>query len=113
VLPKGQIEPGETAQDAALREVAEETGANAAPVAALGRIEYWFRDKGERVLKTVSFFLVSYRSGVLGRLPPGSEREVAEVSWLPLEQAPALLAYSGEQEIAGRALELLRAGQDV
>ncbi len=112
VLPKGSIEQGETAEEAALREVAEETGISGSPLARLGRVEYWFWQDGERVFKTVTFFLLAYSRGALGRLPAASEQEIAEARWLPLAQAPALLAYRGEQEMAGRALEAL-AGDDV
>ena len=112
-LPKGLIEPGESAADAAVRETAEETGARGRVVAPLGRIEYWFSWEGERVLKVVSFFLLRYAGGRLGALPEGSRHEVAEVRWLPLGEAPALLSYRGEREVAGRALERLAGGEDV
>jgi hypothetical protein len=55
----------------------------------------------------VSFFLLRYTSGRIGELPPGMEREVAEARWLPLEEAPQLLAYGGEREMATKALTSL------
>ena len=113
VLPKGRIEPGESGECAALREIGEETGASGQVIAPLGAIEYWFSDQGERVLKRVSFFLVAYRRGALGRLSEASRREVAEAKWLPLVDAPALLAYAGERGMAQRALEMLADGQSV
>jgi 8-oxo-dGTP pyrophosphatase MutT (NUDIX family) len=113
VLPKGLIQPGETGQAAALRELTEETGATGRAVAGLGRIEYWFSQDGERVLKTVSFFLVRYGKGRLGRLPPEAGIEVAEARWLPLAEGPSLLAYRGERETAARALEVLDAGHHI
>jgi 8-oxo-dGTP pyrophosphatase MutT (NUDIX family) len=104
-LPKGLIGPGERAELSALREVAEETGVEATPVEKLGDIRYVYTWGGERVFKVVSFFLFRYRSGRLGDIPPEHAHEVAEVRWLPLEEAPGLLAYKGEQEMAAKALE--------
>jgi 8-oxo-dGTP pyrophosphatase MutT (NUDIX family) len=104
-LPKGLIGPGERAELSALREVAEETGVEATPVEKLGDIRYVYTWAGERVFKVVSFFLFRYRSGRLGDIPPEHAHEVAEVRWLPLEEAPGLLAYKGEQEMAAKALE--------
>jgi 8-oxo-dGTP pyrophosphatase MutT (NUDIX family) len=113
VLPKGQLDEGESAAAAALREVGEETGVEGRVVSKLGDTRYWFSWEGERVFKVVSFFLVRYVSGRLGEVPAEFRHEVAEVRWLPLEQAPALLAYRGEREMVERAVTLLRAEQDV
>jgi hypothetical protein len=55
----------------------------------------------------VSFYLLRYRSGRLGELPPEHAHEVAEVRWLPLEEAPRLLAYKGERDMAEKALDRL------
>ena len=55
----------------------------------------------------VSFFLLRWHSGRIGELPPGMELEVAEARWLPLEDAPRLLAYGGEREMAKKALASL------
>jgi 8-oxo-dGTP pyrophosphatase MutT (NUDIX family) len=104
-LPKGLIGPGERAELTALREVAEETGVEATPVEKLGDVRYVYTWAGERVFKVVSFFLFRYRSGRLGDIPPEHAHEVAEVRWLPLEEAPKLLAYKGEREMATKALE--------
>jgi 8-oxo-dGTP pyrophosphatase MutT (NUDIX family) len=106
-LPKGLIGPGERAELTALREVAEETGVEATPVEKLGDVRYVYTWGGERIFKVVSFFLLRYTSGRIGDLPPGMEREVAEARWLPLEEAPRLLAYGGEREMAKRALASL------
>ena len=59
---------------------------------------------GERVFKIVSFFLVRFSRGRIGDLPPEHAHEVAEARWLPLEDAPRLLAYKGEREMAAKAL---------
>jgi 8-oxo-dGTP pyrophosphatase MutT (NUDIX family) len=113
VLPKGEIDPGESTEGAALREVAEETGARGRLLAPVGETRYWFSWQGERVAKVVTFFLFRYESGRLGDLADEFRHEVAEVRWLPLAGAPDLLAYRGEREIAARAIVLLAAGQDV
>ena len=55
----------------------------------------------------VSFFLLRYTAGRIGELPAGMELEVAEARWLPLEDAPRLLAYGGERQMAQTAIELL------
>jgi 8-oxo-dGTP pyrophosphatase MutT (NUDIX family) len=103
-LPKGLIGPGERAEETALREVAEETGAEGTLMGKLGDIRYVYTWAGERIFKVVSFFLLRYRGGRLGDLPPAVAHEVADVRWLPLEDAPRLLAYKGEREMAETAL---------
>jgi 8-oxo-dGTP pyrophosphatase MutT (NUDIX family) len=103
-LPKGHPEPGESSQEAALREVREETGLNATPVEKLGDIRYWYARSGERVLKVVSFFLLRYRSGRL------ADHDHEEALWIPLEEAPSRLAYSGEKDMAKAALSRLGKG---
>jgi len=106
-LPKGRIDPGETGEATALREVAEETGARGRSLGKLGDVRYTFTWEGERIFKVVSFFLVRYTGGRLGDLPPEFRHEVAEVRWLPLEEAPRLLAYGGERDMARKAQERL------
>jgi len=106
-LPKGLIGPGERAELAALREVVEETGVEATPVEKLGDVRYVYTWAGERVFKVVSFFLFRYRAGRLGEIPAEHAHEVAEVRWLPLDEAERLLAYKGEREMAAKALERL------
>ena len=102
-LPKGQIEEGDSGETTALREVAEETGAHGRSLGKLGDVRYWFNWEGERVFKVVSFFLVRYEGGRLGDLPEEFRHEVAEARWLPLDEAPALLAYTGERDMARKA----------
>jgi 8-oxo-dGTP pyrophosphatase MutT (NUDIX family) len=104
-LPKGLVGPGEEPERTALREVAEETGVEATPVEKLGDVRYVYTWAGERVFKVVSFFLFRYRAGRLGDIRPEHAHEVAETRWLPLEEAPQLLAYKGEREMAAKALE--------
>jgi 8-oxo-dGTP diphosphatase len=108
-LPKGLIDPRERAEATAVREVAEETGARGRLVGKLGDVRYVYsRPGGERVFKVVSFFLLRYASGRLGDVPAEHRHEVAEARWLPLDEAPALLSYSGEQEMAEKALAALQ-----
>ncbi len=102
-LPKGLIDAGESGAATAVREIAEETGLAGALVEKLGDVRYVYSRGGERIFKVVSFFLVRYRSGRIGALPPGMELEVAEARWLPLDEAPRLLAYGGERQMAEKA----------
>src|ERR671936_2155266 len=106
-LPKGLIGPGEKAEATALREVTEETGVEATPVDKLGDIRYVYTWSGERVFKVVSFFLFRYAGGRLGDVPAAHAHEIADVRWLPLDEAPRLLAYTGEREMAAKALDRL------
>jgi 8-oxo-dGTP pyrophosphatase MutT (NUDIX family) len=102
-LPKGLIDPGESGAATAVREVAEETGLAGTLVEKLGDVRYVYSRGGERIFKVVSFFLLRYRSGRIGALPPGMELEVADARWLPLDEAPRLLAYGGERQMAEKA----------
>ena len=102
-LPKGLIDAGEKGAATAVREVAEETGLAGTLVEKLGDVRYVYSRDGERIFKVVSFFLLRYRSGRIGALPPGMELEVAEARWLPLDEAPRLLAYGGERQMAEKA----------
>ena len=102
-LPKGLIDAGESGAATAVREVAEETGLAGTLVEKLGDVRYVYSRGGERIFKVVSFFLLRYRSGRIGALPPGMELEVAEARWLPLDEAPRLLAYGGERQMAEKA----------
>ena len=106
-LPKGRIDEGERGEATALREVAEETGAHGRSLGKLGDVRYVFTWDGERIFKVVSFFLVRYEGGRLGDVPEAFRHEIADVRWLPLVEAPRLLAYRGEQEMAERALARL------
>ena len=105
-LPKGHPEKGESSEDAALREVREETGLDATPVEKLGDIKYWYARDGDRVMKIVTFFLLTYRSGRLD----DHDHEVEEALWIPLEEAPDRLAYRSEKEIAQTALSRVTRG---
>jgi 8-oxo-dGTP pyrophosphatase MutT (NUDIX family) len=103
-LPKGLIGRRENAEETALREVEEETGVRGRPLGKLGDVRYVYTWAGERIFKVVSFYLVRYAAGRLGDLSPELAHEVEEARWLPLEEAPRLLAYKGEREMAEQAL---------
>jgi 8-oxo-dGTP pyrophosphatase MutT (NUDIX family) len=113
-LPKGVIDDGETGEQAALREIEEETGAHGRPLGKLGDIRYVYTqswgppgERGQRVFKVVSFFLVRYTAGRLGRIDEAMRREVAAVRWLRLDEAEQLLAYEGEREMAVKARAMI------
>jgi 8-oxo-dGTP pyrophosphatase MutT (NUDIX family) len=111
-LPKGLIGPGESGEAAAIREVLEETGVEGRPLGKLGDVRYvytqtWGDRPGERVFKVVSFFLLRAGRGRIGEIADEMRVEVAEARWLPLEEAPALLAYKGEREMAQKAWDRL------
>ena len=106
-LPKGLIDSRENAEETALREVEEETGVRGRSLGKLGDVRYVYTWAGERIFKVVSFYLVRYAGGRLGELRPELAHEVAEVRWLPLEEAPQALAYRGEREMAEKALARL------
>jgi 8-oxo-dGTP pyrophosphatase MutT (NUDIX family) len=117
-LPKGRLDPGESGEETALREVAEETGAHGRSLGKLGDVRYVFTwppkpANGERIFKVVSFFLILYEGGRLGDLPPEFQHEVADVQWLPLDEAPTLLTYGGEKDMARKAKTVLESYDDV
>jgi 8-oxo-dGTP pyrophosphatase MutT (NUDIX family) len=102
-LPKGLIGRGEGSEETAEREVEEETGLQAEALGKLGDVRYVYTWGGERIFKVVSFFLFRYRRGRIGDVTPAMRREVADARWLPLDEAPRLLAYKGEREMAEKA----------
>ena len=106
-LPKGLIGRGEPPEETALREVTEETGLTGRLVGKLGDVRYVYTWGGQRIFKVVSFYLLRYRHGRIGNLAREHAHEVEDVRWLPLDEAPALLAYPGEREMASRALAVL------
>jgi 8-oxo-dGTP pyrophosphatase MutT (NUDIX family) len=102
-LPKGHIEQGETAEQTAIREVAEETGIHGHVLAALGSIDYWFVTEGRRVHKTVHHYLLRFSGGELC----DEDVEVTEVAWVPVTELPKRLAYADERRLAKVAHDLI------
>lgn len=103
-LPKGHIDPGESSAEAAAREVREEAGVEGTFVGKLGDVRYWYSRDGQRVMKNVAFFLFRYRSGSI----EDHDHEVDSAEWVPLDEAPRLLSYRGEKDMAKAALSALR-----
>jgi 8-oxo-dGTP pyrophosphatase MutT (NUDIX family) len=99
-LPKGHPDGAETPEQAATREVSEETGVRAELVEELGDVEYDYERGGRRIHKVVRFFLFDYLSGDLA----DHDHEIEEARWMGLAQAAAELTFPGEREIVGRAL---------
>ena len=108
-LPKGNVGRGESPEETALREVTEETGLEGVSQGKLGDVRYVYTRAGNRIFKVVSFYLVRYRKGRIDDVPASFRHEVAEARWLPLEEAPRLLSYAGEREMASNALATLEA----
>jgi 8-oxo-dGTP pyrophosphatase MutT (NUDIX family) len=102
-LPKGHPDGDETPEQAATREVAEETGVTAALIEPLGETNYSYERKGRRVAKRVAFFLFEYRSGDLA----DHDHEIEDARWMPLKEAARSLTYAGEREMINRALSRL------
>ncbi len=102
-LPKGHLEAGETAEDAAVREVEEETGIRGRVLAPLGTIDFWFVTAGRRIHKTVHHYLLEAAGGELSDL----DVEVTAVAWVPLGELPQRLAYDGERQLVAAAAEWL------
>ncbi len=109
-LPKGHVEAGETAEDAAVREVEEETGIRGTVLAPLGTIDFWFVAEQRRVHKTVHHFLLDATGGELS----DADVEVVEVAWVPFEDIASTLAYADERRLLVRVEEILaRSDADV
>lgn len=108
-LPKGHIEEGETPEDTAVREVAEETGIIGEVVAPLGIIDFWFVADGRRIHKTVHHFLLVAVDSEYGLELSDADVEVSEVAWVPLAEVTSRLAYADERRLIERVPDLLAA----
>jgi len=106
-LPKGGVEHGETPWQAALREVAEETGISGVVERELGSIDYWFfaRERGGRIHKTVHYFLVRATGGTT----EAHDHEVREARWVDAREALSLMTYPNEREMVRKAAAALGA----
>jgi 8-oxo-dGTP pyrophosphatase MutT (NUDIX family) len=106
-LPKGHIDPGENALQAATREVREETGVVGEPVRELGEARYWYRRDGQTIPKSVSFFLFEYVEGDTA----DHDDEVEEARWIALKDAQDELSHAAEREMVARAADFLEEGR--
>jgi 8-oxo-dGTP pyrophosphatase MutT (NUDIX family) len=97
-LPKGHIDPGESALQAAKREVREEAGIVGEPISDLGEARYWYRRDGLAIGKSVSFFLFRYLEGDVS----DHDDEVEVARWIPLTEAQTALSYPTEREMVER-----------
>ena len=102
-LPKGHPDKDESALEAALREVREETGLEAELVEKLGDVHYVYQREGRRIAKVVAFYLLRYRSGRV----EDHDHEVEVARWMPAAQAAEELSYDGERDMVRRALARL------
>ena len=102
--PTGQIEPDEEPSDTAVREVEEETGLTAEIEQDLGDISYFYVWEGERVRKSVRFYLMRSTGGDVSR----HDHEMEEVRWFPLDEARRKASYKTERDVLEKAAQLLR-----
>ena len=105
-LPKGHVESGETPEQAAVREVEEETGIRGSVLATLGTIDFWFVAEQRRVHKTVHHYLLLADGGELS----DADVEVVAVAWVPLADVASRLAYADERRLLARVDDLLAEG---
>ena len=107
-LPKGNIDPGEQPREAAIREVLEETGLTVEPVTKIADIKYVYSRKwsdNAKIFKIVSFLLMKYQSGRIVDIKQNMQHEVRRAWWMPLDEVAETLSYSGEKQVARKALE--------
>jgi len=103
-LPKGHIEEGETAEQAAVREVREETGVTGKVVAPLPPVEYWYFEKGQRrVHKKVDYYLLAYLSGDNADF---DAHEVSGADWFSWDEGLSRLSFGNERRVAEEARRL-------
>lgn len=105
-LPKGTPDEGESIDETALREVAEETGLEVRILAPVGAIDYFFTQSGERIHKTVHYFLMEATGGSLG----AHDHEFDEVRWMPIDDARRLMTFETERQIVEEALPMAHRG---
>ncbi|HEY6350727.1 MAG TPA: NUDIX domain-containing protein [Candidatus Angelobacter sp.] len=113
-LPKGNVDAGEKPEQAAIREVLEETGLHAKTIIRLASIRYVYSRKwagGEKIFKVVTFYLMKYHSGRIGEIKDEMKHEVRRAYWLPLTSAAEKLSYTGERQMAKQASEYVDSHQ--
>ena len=104
-LPKGTPKAGETREETALREVAEETGLQVRITAPFESIEYWFVQGGQRIHKTVHYYLMDEVGGDLA----GHDHEFEQVRWITFDEASTMLTFETERALVARAAEVVAA----
>ena len=102
-LPKGTPNPGETTEETALREVAEETGLEVRITAPLDSIEYWFVQSGTRIHKTVHYFVMEPTGGDLAN----HDHEFVDVRWIRFDAAASILTFETERALVAKAAATL------
>ncbi len=108
-LPKGHIEIGETPEQAAVREIREETGVTGRIVAPLPGVEYWYVERGQaRIHKTVDYFLLDYIGGTTEDF---DATEVSGASWFPWDEGISRLSFENERQVVSVARELREKGR--
>lgn len=105
-LPKGHLEGAETPEEAAVREIREETGIQGTVRRTLGVIDYWFSGEDRRVHKVVHHFLLRADGGLI-TAADDPDGEAEDARWVPLTELPDRLAYPNEQRLAATALHVL------
>lgn len=109
-LPKGIIEAGESAEEAAEREVSEETGLKGKIIDKIGEVSYWYwsKEKRTRYFKTVHFYLMECLSGNTA----DHDSEVEEARWFPVDEALQIMTFKSERDIVSKAIEMLKEGKN-
>lgn len=109
-LPKGIVDPGESPEVTAIREVKEEAGVETDRLALIETIEYWYRSvnygKPVRYHKFVHFYLLQYRSGDVSE----HDHEIEEARWVSFDEALEMLEFKNEREVVEKAQEMIEAG---
>ncbi len=103
-FPKGNIEKGESKEEAALREVKEETGIEGEIEDFVGEEEYWYQLHGEKIHKFVYFYLMKYKGG---EIKPQKE-EINEAKFVKIDEALKILTYDTDRILLKRAIEILK-----
>lgn len=101
-FPKGLIDPGQTAEEAAIREVKEEGGVEAEIVDKVGYSKYVYTLSGEKIFKVVTYFLMKYKSGD----PKDHDWEVEEAGWFEVEDALKQLTFLKDKQLLKKAIEM-------
>jgi 8-oxo-dGTP pyrophosphatase MutT (NUDIX family) len=107
-IPKGHLEENETSEQAALREVFEETGLEAEIIAELGEVTYQFIQDGSKISKTVHVYLMQQTGGELS-FEHDPHKEASELEWVKVSELLDRLSHGNEKRIAKMAIELIEA----